>query len=270
MPIFIRNFSLSHLVKDGQLDSDILMDLYKDSAWRHAHGAMYMVHQSDNNLQFIFRAIKDGDDIRILGTDTHYKGKCIWNGVPFFNATDKEADVLSATVAITNNDQSAVCITHLMNAAVLPELEQGSTLEMQVVGFPLLIESYENREAFERAYTNEEGTSPWPLLITDQKILPLNFMLAHDPEIPEEKRADKENTDVILLASTVLNIEKKEGMAEGTSFNVATVMCEFGHLELIYSDEMVSGEISKGSYLVCSAILQGDVALGEYENWVED
>ena len=269
MPIFIQNFSLSHLVKDGQLDSDILMDLYKSSSWRHAHGAMYMVNEGANKLQFIFRAIKDGEDIRILGTDTHYKGNCVWNAVPFFNTTDKDADVLSATVAITNSDQSAVCITHLMNAAVLPELEQGASLEMQVVGFPLLIESYENREMFEKAYTNEDENSPWPLLVSDQKILPLNFMLAHDPDIPEEKRNQQENTDVILIASTVLKVERKEGMKEGTSFNVATVSCEFGHLELIYSDVMVSGVLKKGSYIVCSAIISADVALGEYENWVE-
>jgi hypothetical protein len=269
MPIFIQNFSLSHLVKDGQLDSDILMDLYKNSSWRHAHGAMYMVNQGENNLQFIFRAIKDGEDIRILGSDTHYKGKCVWKAVPFFNTTHKDADVLSATVALTNNDQSAVCVTHLMNAAVLPELEQGEALEMQVVGFPLLIESYENREMFEKTYTSEDEDSPWPLLVTDQKILPLNFMLAHDPDISEEKRNKQENTDVILLASTVLSVERKEGLKEGTHFNVATVLCEFGHLELIYSDAMVNGELKKGSYIVCSAIISADVALGEYENWVE-
>ncbi|NCB01781.1 MAG: hypothetical protein EOM67_06390 [Spirochaetia bacterium] len=269
MPVFIRNFSLSHIVKEGQLDSEILMDLYKNSAWRHAHGAMYMVNEGKNNLQFIFRAIKEGEDIRILGTDTHYRGKCIWNALPFFNMTDKEADVLSATIAITNNDQSAVCVTHLMNAAVLPELEQGATIEMQVVGFPLLIESYESREDFEKTYTSEDESSPWPLLMGDQKILPLNFMLAHDPDISEEKRAQQENTDVILLASVVLDVERKEGLKDGTYFNVATVMCEFGHLELIYSDEMVTSEVKKGSYIVCSAILHADVALGEYENWVE-
>jgi hypothetical protein len=32
---------------------------------------------------------------------------------------------------------------------------------------------------------------------------------------------------------------------------------------------MVSGELKKGSYIVCSAIISADVALGEYENWVE-
>ncbi len=269
MPIFIQNFSLSHLVKDGQLDSEILMDLYKNSQWRHAHGAMYMVNEGDNNLQFIFRAIKDGEDIRILGTDTHYKGKAMWNAVPFFNATHEEADVLSATVALTNSEQSAVCIAHLMNAAVLPELEQGAAIQMQVVGFPLLIESYENREMFEKAYTDEDKESPWPLLVSDEKILPLNFMLAHDPDIPEEKRKTQENIDVILLSSTVLDVERKEGMKEGTFFNVATVLCEFGELELIYSDKMVKEELKKGSYIVCSAIISADVALGEYQNWVE-
>ncbi|MDC7246174.1 MAG: hypothetical protein PQJ47_09735 [Sphaerochaetaceae bacterium] len=269
MPIFIRNFALEHLVQDDQLDSQTMLDLYNDARWRHAHGAMYMVKELDNHLQFIFRAIREGDEVKILGTDTHYKGECIWNTVPFFNASSEDTDVLSAIVALTNKDQDAVCVAHMMNAAVLPELEQGTTVEMQVAAFPLLIESYKTRAKFEESFSKEDVESPWPVLITDQRILPLNFMLANDPEIPEEQRIETKSTDVMLLASSVLDVKRVEGMKEGTHFNVATVKCEFGHLDLVYSDSMVSEPIVKGSYIVCSAIISADVALGEYTNWVE-
>jgi len=257
------------MVQDDQLDSQIMLDLYKDAKWRHAHGAMYMVTELENQLQFIFRGIRENDEIKILGTDTHYKGECIWNTIPFFNATNEDADVLSAVVALTNEKQDAVCVAHMMNAAVLPELEQGTSIEMQVAAFPLLIESYPSREKFEENFSKEENESPWPVIISDQKILPLNFMLANDPEIPEEQRIKTQSTDVMLLASEVLHVKKVDGMKEGTSFNVATVKCDFGHLDLVYSDSMVSEPITKGSYIVCSAIISADVALGEYTNWVE-
>ena len=269
MPIFIRNFELEHLVKEGQLDSDVMIELYKESKWRHAHGAMYMVNELENNLQFIFRAIKEGEEIKILGTDTHYNGDCVWNTIPFFNASKEDADVLSAVVALTNQAQDAVCVAHMMNAAVLPEIEQGTSIEMQVAAFPLVIESYSSREDFEKSYSAESKDSPWPVLITDKKILPLNFMLANDPEIPEEQRIKDASVDVVLIASPVLGVKRIDGMKEGTSFNVATIQCEFGHLDLIYSDKMVEKPITKGSYLVCSAIISADVARGEYTNWVD-
>ena len=268
MPIFIRNFSMNSIMSEGDIDGDVMLDLYSSARWKNAHGAFYMVKELDNRVQFIFRGIPDGEEIKILGTDTHYHGSCIWTVQPFFNATPEHADPLSAVIAFTNGDQSAVAVSHIVNAAVLPELTEGEGIEVQVAGFPLLLESYENREAFEKHFARDSSSTPWPVLVPDHRILPINFMLAHDPDLSEENKQTVQNVDILLLASKVLAVQRVNGMEKGEHFNVATVSCEFGHLDLVFSDDLCATPVTKGSYIVTSFILSSDVALGKWESWV--
>ncbi|MBN2859341.1 MAG: hypothetical protein JXK93_03645 [Sphaerochaetaceae bacterium] len=269
MPIFIRNFSMNSLMSQGEIDSDIMLDLYSTARWKHAHGAFYMVKELENRVQFIFRGIPDGKEIKVLGTDTHYHGSCIWKVYPFFNATPEGADPLSALIAFTNSDQTTVAVSHIVNAAVLPELTEGEGIDVQVAGFPLLLESYENRESFEKHFSQDASNTPWPVLVPDRKILPINFMLAHDPDLKNEDKQNVQNVDILLLASKVLGVHRSEGLQKGEFFNVATVSCEFGHLDLVFSDDLCDTPVPKGSYIVTSFILSSDVALGTWESWVQ-
>ncbi len=260
---------MESLLKDGEVDNDQMMELYKGARWKEAHGAFYMVKELENRIQFIFRGIPDGKEMKILGTDTHYRGGCIWNIYPFFNATSEGADPLSALIAFTNSDQSAVSVAHIMNAAVLPELHEGESIEAQSAGFPLVLQVFEDREAFEKEFTLNSTDSPWPVLVPDHRILPINFMLAHDPDLKEEDKQQVENVDLLLLASKVLDVKRVNGIAEGEFFNVATVSCEFGHLDLVYNDDTANAPVTKGAYVVVSMILSCDVALGKWENWMD-
>ncbi len=257
------------MLTDGSLDNDRMLELYNGARWKEAHGAFYMVRELDNRIQFIFRGIPHGEEMKILGTDTHYHGSCIWKVQPFFNATPEGADPLSALIAFTNSDQSAVAVSHIVNAAVLPEIAEGEGIDVQVAGFPIQLEVHQTREDFEKRFTDEPSASPWPVLVPDTKILPINFMLAHDPDLKEEEKQHVEHVDLLLLASKVLGVKKVKGIGVGEHFNVATVMCEFGHLDLVFSDDLVAGKVTKGSYLVTSFILSSDVALGEWENWMK-
>ncbi len=268
MPIFIRNFSMESMMSEGSLDGDKMLELYKTARWKEAHGAFYMVKELENRMQFIFRGIPDGEEMKIIGTDTHYRGSCIWTVHPFFNATPEGADPLSALIAFTNADQSAVAVSHIVNAAVLPELAEGTGIDAQVAGFPLLLETYDSREAFEKHFSTDSASSPWPVMVPDLRILPINFMLAHDPDLKEEDKQHVEHVDLLLLASKVLGVKKVEGVTPEEHFNVATVGCEFGHLDLVFHDELPTGKVEKGAYIVTSFILSSDVALGEWENWV--
>lgn len=272
MPVFVRNLALEHLVEDGQLKSDEMLRMYKDSRWRHAHGAFYMVHTLPSGVEFIFRAIRDGDDVRILGTDTHLGGRCMWNAIPFFNTTPKDADALTAVVACTNIAQDGVFVTHLVNAAVLPELKEGDSITMQMVAFPFVLESYDSREGYEKAYAAKADSANFPTLLTDKRIFPLNFMLKHDPDIPEDKRNHQLKEDVIMACGPVLEVRQAPLHDEGhkTPFFVATIATQFGHLDVAYTEEMLLGSpCKKGSYLAFSGILSADVAVEGYENWVE-
>lgn len=272
MPVFVRNLALEYLVEDGVLNSDKMLAMYKDARWRHANGAYYMVHTLPSGVEFIFRAVRDGDDVRILGTDTHLGGRCIWHAIPFFNATPKEADALTAVVACTNLAQDAVFVTHLVNAAVLPELKEGAQVAMQMVAFPFVLESYASRESYEKAYANDPDASNFPTLLTDKRIFPLNFMMKHDPDISEEKRNSQLPEDVVLLCGPVLSVKEAppNHSDQDSSFSVATISTQFGHLDVAYTDDMVLGSaVKKGSYLVFSGMLSADVAVEDFENWMD-
>ncbi len=273
MPVFVRNLSLEYLVKDGVLDSDQMFDMYQNARWRHAHGAFYMVHTLPSGVEFIFRAVRDGEDIRILGTDTHLSGRCLWTAMPFFNATPKEADALSAVVACTNQAQDGVFVTHIVNAAVLPELQEGQSITMQMVAFPFILESYASRKAYEQAYTANPDEARFPTLLTDKRIFPLNFMMKHDPDIPEEQRNQSLADDIVLVCGPVLAVREapfSDPERQEASFSVATIATQFGHLDVAYvSDMVLGGSFTKGSYMVFSGMLSANVAINGLENWIE-
>ncbi len=272
MPVFVRNLALEYLVEDGILSSDKMLEMYKSAKWRHAHGAFYMVYTLPSGVEFIFRAVRDSEDVRILGTDTHLSGRCMWNAIPFFNVTPKDADALSAVVACTNLAQDGVFVAHLVNAAVLPQMEEGQSIAMQVVAFPFVFESYDSREAYEKAYSANPDSAHFPTLLTDKRIFPLNFMLKHDPDIPEEKRNHQLPEDIILACGPVLSVRQAPGNTaeQQSSFSVATIATQFGHLDVAYTTEMVLGPpCKKGSYVAFSGMISADVAVEGFENWVE-
>lgn len=272
MPVFVRNLALEYLVEDGVLDSEKMLAMYGKAKWRHAHGAFYLNHTLPSGVEFIFRAIKEGEEVRILGTDTHLAGRCMWNAIPFFNATPKEADDLCAVVACTNQAQDGVFVTHLVNAAVLPELQEGNSIAMQVVAFPFALEVYASREDYERAYANNPETSNFPMLLTDKRVFPLNFMLKHDPDLPEEKRNRNLPDDIVLVCGPVLAVREapKSDETQEASFVVATIATQFGHLDVAFTGDMALGvPCVKGTYVAFSGMLSADVAVEGLENWLE-
>lgn len=271
MPVFVRNLALEHLVEHGQLDSQKMLELYRKARWRHAHGAFYADHTLTSGVRFIFHVVPDGEELRIIGTDTHLAGRCLWNAIPFFNATPKDADELSAVVACTNQAQDGVFVAHLMNAAVLEELQEGQSLAMQVVAFPFVLESYADREAYERSYAANPDASAFPMLLTDKRIFPLNFMMKHDPDIPEERRNHNLSDDVVLCCGPVLELRESSHSDpdQERSFLIATIATQFGHLDVAFVREMCTGTCERGSYLVFSGMLSADVAVEGKENWVD-
>jgi hypothetical protein len=272
MPVFVHNLALDYLVTDGVLDSDRMLEMYRDSRWRQANGAYYMVHTLPSGVEFIFRAVRDGEDVRILGTDTHLSGRCMWNAIPFFNVTPKDADPLTAVVACTNVAQDAVFVAHLVNPAVLPPFEEGHSIAMQVVAFPFVLESYGSREAYEKAYAEDPKQSQFPTMLTDKRIFPLNFMMKHDPEVPEEKRSSQLQDDVVLVCGPVLSVRDAppNQPEQQSTFTVATIATQFGHLDVAFTPRMVLGHaVEKNSYLVFSGMISADVAVEGLENWFD-
>lgn len=263
MPVFVRNLALEFLVDNGSLRSDRMLEMYRNSRWREARGGFYLNHTLPSGVRFIFRAVRDGDNLRILGTDTHLTGRCVWNAVAFMNVTPKSSDALSAVVACTNREKNGVFVAHLVNAGVLPELQEGQLIAMQVVAFPILLSLYGSRREYERFAATAPGESTFPAVLADGQIFPLNFLLKHDPDIPANQKNWSLRDDIVLACGPVLDMRRcmhrpDEGSAQ---FIVATIVTQFGPLDVVFPPDMTGDAVcARGSYLVFSAVISADVA----------
>ncbi len=151
MPVFVRNLNLEFLTENGALKSDRMLGMYEKARWRQAHDAYYLTYTLASGVEFIFKTMRDGEDLRVVGTDTHLSGRCYWNAIPFMNVTPKGSDDLSALIAFTNLAQDGVFLAYLMNAAVLPTIEEGQSIAMQMAAFPQAVALYDSRDEYERA-----------------------------------------------------------------------------------------------------------------------
>ena len=274
MPVFVRNLQLEFLTENGEFRSDRMLDMYGQARWRYAQGGYYLTYRMPSGVEFIFKAVSDGEDLRVVGTDTHVAGRCVWSAVPFMNVTPQSADSLSAVLAFTNLAQDGVFIAHLVNAAVLPTMEAGQSISMQMVAFPHSIAVYESREAYEQAAIAHDPDDSQPLILTDGRVFPLNFMLKNDPDVPEEERDHSLKDDLVLLCGRILAVEKRghqDDDGEHGAFIIATIATQFGHLDVAFTAEMIGGGVCmKGQYLVFGGVLSGNVAIEGHENWLED
>ncbi len=274
MPVFVRNLNLEFLTENGSLKNDRMLQMYEQAKWRHAHGAYYLTYVMPSGVEFIFKTVQVGEDLRVVGTDTHLSGRCIWNAIPFMNVTPPNSDDLTAVVALTNLAQDGVFIAHLMNAAVLPTIEEGKSLAMQVAAFPSAVAVYESREDYEMAASQATNDNGQPIILTDRRIFPLNFMLKHDPDVPEDQRNQNLRDDIMLMCGSILDVQKRDHTDEdslGAFFLVATISTQFGHLDVAFTTDMLAqATCRKGQYLVFSGILSANVAIEGFENWMED
>lgn len=273
MPVFLRNLGLEFMAsKDGLLD-EYMMPLFEAARPRTCQVGRYYVSQLPSGVEFIYHVVPEGDDLRVIGVDTHVGGPCIWYGTPFM-MLETDADPMSLRLAFSNEAKSAVFVANIMNAGVLPSFDEKTRVEMQVVAFPASLEIYPDRDAYEEAMNDaaQQGDGT-PLIIADGQPFPYNFMMKYNPEATDEQRQKAGREDLLLLCGKVLAVEeRRHGIPrhEDASMSVATIATSFGHLDVVFSKDMLAGATcKKGDYLVCDCVLSADVALGEHENWAD-
>lgn len=273
MPVFVRNLNLEFLTENGALKSDRMLGMYEKARWRQAHDAYYLTYTLPSGVEFIFKTMRDGEDLRVVGTDTHLSGRCYWNAIPFMNVTPKGSDDLSALIAFTNLAQDGVFLAYLMNAAVLPTIEEGQSIAMQMAAFPQAVALYDSRDEYERAASVSLPDGGQPLILSDKRIFPLNFMLKHDPDVPEEQRDLSLREDILLICGYVIDVQHRthaEPEDGGAGFLVATITTQFGPLDVAFTSGMVEDkECAIGDYLVFSGVLSANVAIEGHENWLD-
>lgn len=251
MGLYLANTGLESLIKGDSLDEQQLLTWFREAKRIPAVQGAYYSKLFDSGLELIFRSVKQGDDLEIAGIDMHMSGSCLWRAKPLSRVGVGEP--LAITLLMTNSDETSAFITDLVHAATLERIDEDSSLSLQVCAFPQSMDVYDSRASYEEA---TEKVSR----LDDRKLLPFNYIMARDESLSQESRDTyAEHEKLMVFAAPVLEVQKREHGYKGTSCMVATVATQMGHLDLVFAEHQLSTVLQKGSYVVCSAIISGDV-----------
>ena len=198
-------------------------------------GDYYYYPMGDAAAVIRTRLDPDTGEEELLGMDTHAVTACQWECRVVKDVTPAEAGPLSRRVLVQRDGRDDLAVVDLICADVLPDLREGDTLRLGMVGFPLRI-SY------------DEGESE---------------------DVVEAQR------DTVLLQGVVRDAKVGEtflGMEPLTKFISITVSTSMGDVELCHPMELVpEGRqelVKPGTVVSALCVLSGDCAVGEYAGGV--
>ena len=173
---------------------------------------------------------ESGEEI-LLGMDTHAVSKCQWTCRVERDLTDEGADVLQRRLLVRGESGEDCAVVDVLCADVLPVMEAGSVLRLNMVGFPLRVDY-------------SEGVC---------------------------KGVVSAQEDTVLLEGVVKDAKVGEsylGMEPLTKFLSVTASTPLGDIELCHPMEMVkknqTENIRPGAVVSALCHLSGDAAVGEF------
>lgn len=174
-----------------------------------------------------------GEEI-LLGMDTHAVSKCVWNCVVQKDLTPDNAGPLSRRLLVGDSDNlENQAVVDVLCAEVLPVMEPGMTVQLNMAGFPLRVDY-------------SEGECRGNGVVSAQE-------------------------DTVLLQGVVRDARVGEtflGLEPLTKFLSVTVSTPLGDLELCHPMELVKesqkDNVKPGAVVSALCHLSGDAATGEY------
>ncbi len=172
----------------------------------------------------------DSGEELLLGMDTHAVSKCVWECRVDRDLTPPNADPLFRRLLVSGGGEDNA-VVDVLCAEVLPQLETGGTIRLNMTGFPLRVDYSEG----------------------------------------ECKGVVSAQEDTVLLQGVVLDAKVGEtylGMEPLTKFLSVTVKTPLGDVELCHPMEMVKegqkDNVKPGAVVSALCHLSGDAAVGEF------
>ena len=198
-------------------------------------GDYYRYYMGD--AMVVVRTMLDPDsgEELLLGMDTHAASSCQWTCRVERDLTDKDADPLQRRLLVRGESGEDNAVVDVLCADVLPAIETGGTLHLNMAGFPLRVDY-------------AEGTCRG--VVSAQE-------------------------DTVLLEGVVKDAKVGEsylGMEPLTKFLSVTASTPLGDIELCHPMDMVkrsqTENIRPGAVVSCLCHLSGDAAAGAFAGGV--
>lgn len=272
MAEFSENFGLEFLTEDDTVMGFLGFLAQEGKPFIGYYGYPY-IYKSLGDVEYWLKTEKKNDDtFDVIGVDTHCSGNCVWNMVcTGIDLTPKDSPKLTKLLMLSKADGSGGMVpVELIAADVLPGFAEGDKITAQVIALPIEINYYADEDAYAAAQPDDENGEKW--LIGNGALLPLSFLINHNPETYDEE-TDFSSDAVVHFTATVTKLYNGIFDMAGDSYN-NFIKCfadtEYGPLEFEHTLEQVPEEqrqnIKVGSVISGICILSGDVAIDEYNN----
>ncbi len=269
MGTFFEHFNVMNLNGDASVNlvnnvlqqGRVLKTYYSDGVYiNHEYG----------RLQIVLDIQPGEEGNEIVSVDTQCASRDIWElrvGIQP-SATESRTRGTRQVVVKRASDGNGLAVVNIINADVLPCYAEDEILTLQMAAFPLMIEYYPNKEAYEDSVpvtrSDKELLDGHQILLEEGMLFPANLLSKHgDTEVNDLT----EDIDVMLFRATVREVKKNSVTKDGFYYTVH-VTTQFGDLTVVHTEEMVDEEQRKfiipGSTISCACCLVGDPALFDH------
>lgn len=277
MGLFFENYGLDDFYED-EVTMGMAKYTVKEGRIISGYSGQPDAHYSFGDLEMVVNFEKQGEGQFVTtGVDNHSQGGCIWNAVlGAIDLTEKGQHPMKRRMTIEGaNGTENLTVVNLVHADVLPSFMAGDEVKMQIVGYPLTLELYENEEDYMDAQPEWRDGK---LGLADGFIFPSGMLINRNPNSPDFEK-DPEMDSYSLLRGNITRVLwgtlkfGEETIERG--FLEIFVRTRIGELQLIWPHEKVSEEdwklLKPGTICNATVYLSGDVAIYEYnEGFVLD
>lgn len=244
--------------------------------WSYDHNKAYDVRH-ENDICYITEYDADHERKRFLIHSEIPLGnsdRSIWDALIAMQPKVSDPDYRKQFVVLRRKtDGKGIAVLKLVEAGLYPSYMEDEEIRIRVTAFPHRMEYFGTEEEMEKSMRREDGS---PIdLVADGVIMPIAFFGNHtEAHRNDAQRQDRDFDDdhVNIVRGVVKEIlpgRIPTLYGNETHFVKCYISTHFGEMEILHTEEMISGEQRKnmkpGAIVYGAFGLYGNPAFGEYE-----
>ena len=277
MANMLENYGLGFLLEDEETYMKFVGHILREGKGIQGYYGEPYIFMPMGDLEFWANTVKREDGKLELGAiHSHCANQCIWEmEYSGFDLTPQDALRTEKTLMFHRCDgdsDGGLLPIEIITVDVLPGIQTGDKVKIQVVALPLMINYYASEEEYADAQPEDNKGEKW--LVGNGALLPLNFLYNHNPEHYEVGK-DYEDDRFVHFTATVKKVLYGFFEINGEvhkNFIRCFADTIFGEVEFdhIYEQvpESMRDNIRAGAVINGICLLSGDVALHKYEKGV--
>lgn len=245
MGLFLDNTGMSFLRDGSQLNREVLEEVKgRDTLEKVGAGdAAYRTYVFPSGLELILRESAVG----VVDADMAYESRQIWQAKPV--SMDLKKEYLGMTITMLSQDGKTGFVATLSKAALIPDFNETQMLDMAVSAFPIGLDVFDNRAAYEAA--SDDNTR-----LEDGQVFAFNYIMARQKGLTKKEEEYFTHKEAFnLLCGEVVDIQWKDNGWRDSGFYVVTVRTKMGNVDAIIGKKQLAKPCEKGCYVLMEAML---------------